>query len=256
MQSQTGPLKFARVGYHNPGGTVVASTAAVDYPASAALNENTFEFWKPTAVPANWRKDFGAAIAVNYCGIAAHNLASVGASVKVQYSTDDAVWNDASGTHTPTDDSDTLMLFPVITARYWRILITTAIPTIAHIRFGEILAMPRGFYVGHSPLTMSRETVIRPAVSEGGQWLGRSILRSGYVGAVEWKNLSAWWYRQYFEPFVKEARSHPFFFAWRPYEFLSEISYVWCNEDIVPTNAGPRDFMSVGFQMRGSGGLS
>lgn len=254
VESQQGPLKHARIGYHNPSGTIVASTEATDFPAAAANNDDTFEFWKPTAVPATWRKDFGAAIDVNYCGIAAHNLAKVGASLQVQYSTNDSTWNNASDVHTPTDDSDILCLFPFQNARYWRVNITTAIPTIAHIRFGSVLTMQRGLYRGHSPITLSRETVIRPAISEGGQWLGRSILRGGFIGSAEWRNLTATWYRANFDPFVKEARSHPFFFAWRPYEFLSEIAYVWVNDDITPVNAGPRDFMSVGFQMRGTGG--
>lgn len=256
VESETGSLKLARIGWENLArdASLVASSAASGFPAVAARNSDTFEFWKPTAVPATWRADLGSAKLINYCGIAAHNFAEVGASVQAQYSTDDSVWNNASNVHAPTDDSDLLLLFPQQTARYWRINVTTAIPTIAHIRFGKILAMQRGLYRGHTPITLSRETVIRPSIAEGGQWLGRSILRGGFATSVEWRNLTSSWYRTNFEPFVQDARSHPFFFAWRASEFTSEVAYVWCNEDIAPQNSGPKDFMSVGFQIRGTGG--
>src|SRR5690606_38472993 len=130
-------------------------------------------------VPAWWRVDLGTIRSINYEGIAAHNIGSVGARVTVQYSDDDSTWNDANNSAVapssspPTDDGEMLFLFPAVSARYWRIYVEDSIPTIGVVFIGSILAMPRGIYQGYTPITMARQTVIRPTISERGQWLGR-----------------------------------------------------------------------------------
>lgn len=257
VETETGSLKLARIGWHTHARSLLptASTEAEGYPAIAARNDNTFEYWRPTAVPAWWRVDLGSATAVNYVGIAAHNLGTVGASIKVQYSSNDSSWSDASAATAdePADDGEILFLFPVQTARYWRIYVDGVIPTVGVVYLGTILAMQRGIYAGHTPITLARQTVMRPSVSERGQLLGRTIIRSGLQASAEWDNITADWYRTYFDPFVASARQYPFFMAWRPSEFPAELAFGTVDADIAPRNSGPRNFMNVGFTMRGAG---
>jgi hypothetical protein len=101
---------------------------------------------------------------------------------------------------------------------------------------------------------LSRETQYRTALSEGGQFLGRTIQRMGVRGTISFKHLLASWYRSTFDPVVAApARLYPFFYAWRPSTFPAEVVFVWALEDMVPNNSGPRSFMDVKAKVQGIG---
>lgn len=257
--SPTRPLTHARIGHATitRTGTLVASGDQAGFEADAALNPLTYEFWKPDALPGTWRIDAGAAVSVDYVGIAAHTLGTDGATVKPQWSDDDAAWNDVTSlsAHSPTDDSPVLFLFAAESHRYWRIHVSgSTIPSVGVVFIGAALAMERPLYGGHTPLDLSRRTVIRPQKSERGQFLGRSIVRSGFGNDIAWQNLTPTFYRTEFEPFVADAVSFPFFLAWRPSTFPESVGYVWTGQDIAPSNMGVgKGLMQVSFGLEGLG---
>lgn len=226
--------------------TPTASTSAAGFPAVAATYPTTFEFWKPTAAPATWAVDLGSAKPVDYVGVVA-DLA--GATVAIQWSADGTTWTTVD-TRTPTDRIN-VFLFSEVAARYWRLSFTGALPSVAVVYFGKALTMPRMIYQGHTPLTLSRQTELSNNVSDGGQYLGRSIIRKGASTGFGFKNLKADWYRANFDQFVKAARTMPFFVAWRPVQFPTEMGFVWVDGDISPSNSGPRDYMSVDISVQG-----
>jgi hypothetical protein len=247
------PLSHSRIGHqsYTRTGTVTASSAAVDFPADAPLNELTYEFWRPTALPATWDLDVGSEENVNYFGIAAHTLGSSGNTVSIQSSVDNTTW-DTIDSITPTDNSPIMFLFESVTAQYYRIEITgEAIPSVGVIYIGTVLEMLRPSYAGLTPISLSRDSVIRPNRSEGGQWLGRSVIRSGSSMSVNYSNLDNAWVRSTFRDFINDAVIYPFFFAWRPDNYPEDVGYVWVSEDIKPSNSGTRDLMNVSIQMSG-----
>lgn len=248
------PLNHARIGYQTltRGAVITASSEDAMWPASALGNGLTYERWKPTSVPAWVQFDAGQPVECDYFGLAAHNLGTVGAVFAVQYSDDGSSWSTVEAVQ-PADDKPVMLLFEPITARYWRITLTEAVGFIGVAYIGRVLEMQRGMYGGHSPGTLSRRTEILPNRSESGQFLGRSIIRQGLATSFDWSNLTARWYRDWFDPFVEAARRYPFFIAWNPLRFPDEVLYGWCNEDIQPTNQGRRDFMSVGFSVEAIG---
>jgi hypothetical protein len=245
------PLTHSRIGIDNIArtGTVSASSEAAGFPAIAAANPLTYEFWKPTAFPAWWRVDAGAAATVDYVGIAAHNLGSSRITVEVQSSTNNSTWTTVDS-HSPTSDAPIMFLFAPVSARYWRITVTGE-AVIGAVYIGKVLEMQRAAYAGINPIDLSRRTVIRPNRSEGGQWLGRSVIREGSFTSVGFRHLTNAWYRANFDQFVEEARSYPFFFAWRPEGYPDSVGYVWTQGDIVPTTMGIRDFLEVGLDLEG-----
>lgn len=280
------PLTHARIGYQTfvPDSTITASTEAAGFPASAVALSMTYEKWKPTALPATIEFVLPADSDSDYVGIAAHTLGSAGCTVAVEYaysltegetaffqshneldggpslSMDFAAQEyelleesyTAAETIAPSDDSAIMVLVKETMARYWRLTITgSTIPEIGVVYIGKVLAMQRMIYGGHSPGTLSRQTDIRPTRSEGGQFLGRSIIRQGLATSFQWENLKAQWYRDNFDPFVEAARTAPFFIAWRPEDFPREVIYCWTSSDISPSNQGVKDFMSVGFSAQG-----
>lgn len=253
------PLTHARLGHATitRGGLLVASGEQAGFEADAALNPLTYEFWKPDALPATWRIDAGAAVSVDYVAIAAHTLATEGASVKPQWSDNDSTWNDVTGVtaHAPANDGPIMFLFAPISHRYWRIQVTgTTVPSIGVVFIGAALAMPRPLYGGHSPLDLSRTTVIRPHQSERGQFLGRSKVRSGFATDIAWRHLTPSFVRSEFDPFVEDATCFPFFLAWRPSTFTDSVGYVWTKQDIHPSNMGiGAGLMQVAFNVEGLG---
>lgn len=253
------PLTHARILHQTitRTGTLLASGEQAGFEADAALNSLTYEFWRPDVLPATWRIDAGAAVWVDAVGIAAHTLGFDGASVKPQWSDDDVAWNDITGigAHAATADGPVLFLFAAQSHRYWRIEVTGMdVPSIGVIFIGAALAMPRPIYGGHSPLDLSRQTVIRPQRSERGQFLGRSIVRGGFTADYAWRHLTPDFYRDEFDGFVEDARRYPFFLAWRPSTFPESVGYVWSGQDISPSNMGiGRGLMSVSLSVEGLG---
>jgi hypothetical protein len=244
------PLTHSRIGMNNivREGDVSASTEEEGFPAIAAANPLTYEFWKPTEVPATWVVDAGEDVVVNYAGIAAHTLA--GSKVSIQSSVDNSTWVNQD-TVEPDTNAPIMFLFAPVTARYFRILVEDAVASVGVIYIGKTLDMLRAAYAGLSPIDLSRRTTIRPNISEGGQWLGRSIIREGSSMSVGFRHLPFSWYKTNFDPFVEEAREYPFFFAWRPAGYPDSVGYVWTNEDITPVTMGIKDFVEVGFNMEG-----
>jgi hypothetical protein len=247
------PLSHSRIGHqtYTRTGTATASSAQVDFPADAPLNELTYEFWRPNLLPATWTLDAGSSVSANYFGIAAHTLGASGNTVTIQGSNDNITYTDIDSI-TPSDNSPIMFLFASASYRYWRISISSGtFPSIGVIYVGTVLEMLRPCYGGLTPISLSRDSVIRPNRSEGGQWLGRSVIRSGSSMKVGYANLENNWVRTTFKDFIEDAVLYPFFFAWRPDNYPEDVGYVWVGDDIKPSNMGRNSLMQVSFDMSG-----
>lgn len=257
------PLTHARIGYQTwtrdlAVTSVTVSSETADGPGDAPLRPDTYEYWEASSLPATWTVDLGAARDVDYVGIAGHTIGTQGASVLVEYSTDNATWLPFSAETAPGTDAPILFLDDTTFARYWRVTIDGQNspgdpPRVGVIYIGEVLAMQRMIYGGHTPITLGRDTVLKNAMSRGGQFLGQNIRRMGVATDVAFRHLEAAWYRANFDPFVKAARQYPYFFAWRPATYPQEVGYVWTPQNIEPSNMGVRGFMEVRWSMRGIG---
>jgi hypothetical protein len=84
------PFNHARIGYDNnvPAATVTASTEESGFDADAIKNQMTYEYWRPTAMPADTTIDMGSNKDINYIGLAAHTLGSDSVSVSAEYLTE------------------------------------------------------------------------------------------------------------------------------------------------------------------------
>lgn len=264
------PLTHARIGYQTwlrdlGASAITVSSESEDGPKDAPLREETWEFWRPTSLPATWVVDMGAPRDVDYVGLV-HTLGSSGCSVEVETSdgtvgsptADGFVYTTLASAVLPSNDAPLMFLDESRSCRYIRLTIEDGgsaedMPTIAVVYAGEQLAMQRAIYGGHSPITLSRESVLTRTLSKGGQFLGQSFRRHGVVGGAAFKHLTASWYRENFDPFVKAARRYPFFFAWRPEDFPEEVAYAWSQDDIRPSNMGVLSYMQVAFNMSGIG---
>lgn len=244
------PLRNSRIGYESItfGKTPVASSTEAGFSALAPLYPTTYEYWKPSAMPATWAIDNGTEAMCDYAGVVGD---IEGTTIQVQSSNDNSTWTtEVEGVATK---KVAMFLFQPVGQRYWRIRFVNGAPKVSVIYIGLALTMQRSIYAGHTPITLSRQTEYSNNMSEGGQYLGRSIIRNGVTTGAAYQHLTADWYRANFDPFVKAARERPFFFAWRPDAYPEEVGFVWTSADIRPQNTGPRDFMAVSFNMTGIG---
>ena len=183
------------------------------------------------------------------------NYAASGVEILGWFSGDVPVTARTLGIPAHQDDRPIMALVEETTAAKFRVrIVGEGAPTVGVIYMGKALEMTRPLYGGHSPISLSRTTVIRPNASERGQWLGRSIIRSGAHGSWAWANLKASWVREYLDPFIEAARTSPFFILWRPETFPGEAGYCWTTGDVAPpSNAGTKDFMSFALDAEGLG---
>lgn len=245
------PLNHARIGHSNnwlSGGTATASSTDADYFEDGPLDTMTYEKWKPTAVPATWEYEHTGSATCDYCGVAAHTLA--GRTVQVQRWNGSA-WVDLTPATVVADNSPLMFFFPPVSATRWRLNISAgAVPEVGVVKFGRALQMHRPIYGGHTPLNLARQTEYRSNVSETGQFLGKTKVRTVLSTSYAWSNLPAAWVRTNWAPLQKAAEENPMFIAWRPSSF-DEVGYCMVDATPVPTNIGTRDLMSVEMAVKG-----
>ena len=229
-----------RIGYQNlfeSASSVSASSEASGYEGSNAYNWDTASYWKPSSTGTFYlTATMAAATDADYFAIYAHNLHTYGASVKLQYSTNGSSWSDATSSQAPSTGRPIFVSFDTISAGWWRIeLVTNSGPAqIGFASFGEALIFPWGMRVGFSPATLSRYSDVMNSTSEGGQLLGRSLLRSGARNTIECKLVTPTWARESWLPFIQHAEIKPFVFSWNWTSYPNEAAFCFTDGQIPP----------------------
>lgn len=247
------------IGYRNllTAANVTADFEEEFFPIRNAANPATNLFWRSISLnEQHITIAAGLNTGVDYVGLANHNLSSGGIAYQVQGSNDGTTWTDIGDEIIPDSDAPHMQRFELAVFTQYRIRLTPTgalYPRIAVVYIGKLLVTQRRIYVGHTPITMGRDTTFASNVSENGQFLGRIVRRESRASAVELQNLTPEWYRSYFDAFAEAARYAPFFWAWRPVDYPLEVGYVWATDDIVPKNQRNNGMMSVGFKMTGIG---
>ena len=121
------------------------------------------------------------------------------------------------------------------------------------IMVGKLMQFEKCIRNRYAPLDYSRKTEFLTNESGTGQYIGRSIIRRNHESTVSFDLMTAPWVRSTFQPFVRHARTKPYFFAWNPEKYPDEVNYVWTDEDIVVEYTGDRNRMSASWSMRGLG---
>lgn len=249
--------KAAGAGVTYTGAATLAGGAA-----SNAFNGSTTEYWlaNVTTTTAGLWVVFPTAVTVNFVGLAAHNTATLGATVRVQRSTDGGTtWNDAgAGTITPTDNSTIgfRMKSTGNDATHWRLWwsgLTVGAPlAVGAAFFGNEIVMPTRFYDGFSPAITATEVQLQSNVTVGGNFAGQSVVATGTTLKADFQHLDPAFVRGTFLPFQSAFnRGNPFFFAWRPATWATDLHYCWRDGEVIrPTNAGGLNLMGLSISAR------
>ncbi len=231
------------------GQPATATSAAGGFPASAVTNPLTYERWAPatggsSAVTIDLPGKF-----FNTLAIAAHTLGTNGVTFTIAGFTSLGSWVDLI-TQTPTTDEPFVLCFGFIKI-FTKLRITiNKQAEIGVVYAGLRLNMPLSIYGGHTPDTLGRTVEYKTAESVTGNFLGRTVVRSGYEARYEFKYLGAAWYRQNFDQFARDAITNPFFIAWYPSKYPLEVVYGWTDRTIVPNNSGLKDYLDVNFTVK------
>lgn len=239
-------------GTHSTGtGTQVAA-------AALAFTGTTYDAWicSPATGIATLETDLGSATSITFGAVAAHNIATVGGTVSIQYSTNGgSTWNDCgAGTVTPTDNQAIGWYFDTTIARDWRVLVTGATDDveIAVAFIGTVLTTSRRIYQGYRPALTPTNIALQANVSEGGNLLGSAVVRTGSTAQASLSNVEPSFFRgAAWLGFQRHFNTGGgFFWAWRPTKY-GDFHYAWREGAVLaPTNSGPRDLMAAQFGMR------
>ncbi len=180
--------------------------------------------WKASAATSpQWlRAQFATPVPVNCLALYGHNLGSIGATIRLRYSNSGFSSMSDFATLTPAGDATIMHVRRVakkveaITATHWELRIENAsAPPVVSIWFlGEAVRCYSGPPDGFRPPTLDRNDEILNNRSEGGEFLGRSLIRTGGRGRIEVKYMPPSWARAVWEPVRLAARWHPIFWAW------------------------------------------
>lgn len=240
--------------------TITTMSGTETSPASNVASLVTYNFWSATPNASNIARllfVFPTALSLNFVGIAAHNIGTKSAGIKVQYSLDSgATWiNSAAGLVRPTDDQAIGFRFNSVSTDYWRISITDAGASdvvIGVVILSNELQFPTRIYQGYTPPITQTNVDLQSNVSEGGHLLGSSSVRKSssalaainyiepaVIRGAEWKD---------FQKSFNDGNG--FFWAWRPNKY-GDLFFAWrSGRAIAPTNSGPNDLMSFEMGMR------
>lgn len=236
------------------GASVIASSEAVGFEADRAYDWLGHTWWKPAAAGTHTLTlTLSSAKTANYFAVANHDLGAQNATVKLQYSLDGgSTWLDATASEgaAAIGTKVLLLVFPDISASKWRVqTVSGGTPSIGNVSFGRRVQLPHGVHVGFSPPNLNRENEIINATSEGGAFIGRSVIRKGSNIDLSLRALAPAWVRNTWEPFVDHAEMFPFFFGWDVTGYPWESALCW-SESIESARYDEPKMMSAGFKAR------
>jgi hypothetical protein len=246
------PLNHARILW-SPIACVITADGT---DGALAANDFTFQRWTTGTLPANWTLVAAANVDVDTVFIAGHTLGTVGATVEVQTAATLGGAFTTRATIVPTDDSAIAVMINnagvPYSVRELRIRVTgSTAAEIGIIRAGVALQMQQAVFGGVNPIGLSRLVETRHAMSETGQWLGRTVQRQALLTTMDWQHLEAAWYRASFEPFARTLPQSPFGLIQNALRMPESVAWCWTDESPAPQNMGIRDLMSVSLNITG-----
>ena len=239
----------AVIGYKSvlPSATLTASEESTGFEVDYIKSYLTGDYWRTDNAGDNYVVIDGELSEADYYGIAGHNLA--GYSVLLQL-WDGEYWNTIDEILVP-DSAPVMRLFTPTIGGRWRFFFPSGPAlSIAVIFLGKATYLERGVFVGHRPIVLNRRDSIINSTSEGGQFIGRSLISEGGETSIDLNNLSAEWVRETWVPFWLHGRLRPFFFAWHSILYPWEVTYCWSTSVPQPEIIG-HEFYKISLSVRG-----
>lgn len=168
-----------------------------------------------------------------------HNLSDLGVTVKLQTSPDGLIFTDVPGSDImPANNKTIFFVAPdPISARFWRLVFTGQVSgtlRVAQMFIGPAFKLFQGPNVGFSPPTLALDDEYLNARADGGDFIGRTLIRRGSKTSFSIAPIPQAWVRSFWLPFILEAEAHPFYYSWDNFNFPSEVAYCYTTGRIPP----------------------
>lgn len=235
---------------------VTATSEDAAYPASNLGNPATTsqQGWRSTSTGTQYLTvDLDTDEEVDFVAFARHNFGSGQTIVSVEGTVDDSTWTELVEPFLPADDAPLLMLYTaqgLLKVRAKLVPSGTA-PRAAVMSAGKSLRMERGLQP-HTPIGMGRQKTRVPGESESGDYLGSIVTNSRLTASAQFNYLTPAWVRAYLDDFCDFASNgRPFFFAWAPESYPTEVGYVWAQGDVKPETVHIAGYMNFSMNLMG-----
>lgn len=169
-------------------------------------------------------------LSADAAGVARHNIATALTAGKlfIQYFSNGA-WKTA-GVITATSDNQTILqLFDQLhSSTQWRLKFNVKSGktfALAVVLLGEVTHMPFGMPAGFTPPRHNPQIEYVNNKTEGGAFVGRSIMRKGYAAELKQPLVLTTWLRTEGELFKAHAETKPFIFSWSHVNYPEDAVY-------------------------------
>lgn len=212
----------------------LTGTGSTGFETANAITGTTWDFWKPpSAVTAfSVGVTLSTQEAADCAVIASHDIATVGADVRVQYSNDGgATWLSASSWVTPIDNDVIMILFPSQTGNAWRLQQRNGPAAVGVVMIGSKFLFEYGVDGNRVGFQHGHKIEVMGGNSLGGQFLGQRVRRSGGSISVSFPWLTSPFIDNtmaMFEAHYNEGK--PFGFAGNPTYNNQDVAYCWRGE--------------------------
>jgi hypothetical protein len=248
----------AYIGYDNhlANGTVTVTSEESGYPKENAWDWLLTDWWKANAPGVVYvTVDMGAAVNADYWAIAGHNLHLNSGNIKPQYSSDNfsSDIHDFDSQYTPSNGNPYLRKVTQRNARYFRFLVNSidVASLIGQLCIGNILELPSGMPAGFIPPSLAHSDEVYSNVSDGGQFIGRSVIRNGKRFTISQEVILPSWFDNNWQGLYDHIVKKPFFFAWDYENYQTDITFCWSDGNIDPPRYSSTVHMNWSMKVRG-----
>jgi len=214
--------------------TVVASSDATNAPN--LWDSLLTDFWSPSAGAQALTIDHGSAKAIDYLGIAGHNLGTDSASVVIAWSDDDISYTTIA-TLNPTDDLVIFNQFTSVSHRYTKITVTGTASKIARINIGATVDLSGTLNTPFTEPKDSGEYKFRTSVTELGLPAARSVKHASYSFSMVFRNVLPSWVDSSWPAIYEAIRNDAFFLLWDADGHSDDPVFAWLVDDSQPTHS-------------------
>lgn len=227
-----------------------------NYPHQNCYDGRAYTYWKVAAGTNYLTFVFSSAKSVNayaFYSPGQETLFNLGGTFQLQYSLDGGTtWLNFRSAEAPTNSTPIYRTATSVSANRWRWKFVCASDFfISILSFGTDFEWERGDWVGVSPPKFARDTTLTNNTSQGGNWLGRSVIRNGMSMSfnIEWVTesfINTYWY-----DFMIWAEQKPWFLLYNGLDFPADAAYCWSDAKIgMPMNSHP-NYMGTKLKIMG-----
>lgn len=252
--------------------TVLSFTSqAVAAPAANLLNAFSWSKWQGTTAGGDTVTfDLGSAKSADYFAVADVNWPTFTGSINIDSSSDNATWTNLGAISPqvsfnvapyfePFPRAVGITLASVVSARYWRVRTVTAgsgadIASIGVVAIGQWVIPVIGEHVGVSPPRNNRNVDTYNALSDTGNFLGRSVVDKGTRLMMNLEYLDPSWVNTVGMRLIRVLEIRPIFIAYPPIlnsDGAVQVNYMHTEGDIDPPVNTKPTVMKMSFKLRG-----